>query len=65
MFNTSGKCVLFLHKNVFIFQVVDDSTINKLCSVMVESGQQHAAKHLSKSPLMYAYYGTEYLGNIL
>lgn len=43
-------------------KVLDDETLNELCSVIVESGQQHAAKHLSKSPLMYAYYGTEYLG---
>ncbi|CAG2202342.1 LanC-like protein 3 homolog,LanC-like protein 3 [Mytilus edulis] len=43
-------------------KVLNDTTLNQLCSVMIQSGQQHAAKHLSKSPLMYAYYGTEYLG---
>lgn len=44
------------------FQVIDDATLNKLCSVIIQSGQEHAAKHLSSAPLMYAYYGTEYIG---
>lgn len=43
-------------------KVIDDATLNKLCSVIIQSGQEHAAKHLSSAPLMYAYYGTEYIG---
>ncbi|XP_078479641.1 LOW QUALITY PROTEIN: lanC-like protein 3 [Lampetra planeri] len=33
-----------------------------LCSVMVTSGEEYARSTHSASPLMYAYYGTEYLG---
>ncbi|XP_005108704.1 lanC-like protein 3 isoform X2 [Aplysia californica] len=44
------------------FKVVNDDTLNAICAVMVQSGREYAAMHRSPSPLMYAYYDTEYLG---
>ncbi|KAL5009684.1 hypothetical protein ScPMuIL_011989 [Solemya velum] len=43
-------------------QVVDDATVNRVCSVMVKSGRDFARQNRSKSPLMYAYHGKQYLG---
>ena len=34
----------------------------QLCDVMVESGRRFSRKVSSKSPLMYSYYETQYLG---
>ena len=34
----------------------------QLCDVMVESGRKFSRKVSSKSPLMYSYYETQYLG---
>lgn len=36
--------------------------VTKLVSVTIESGRRYAAARKSPCPLMYAYYGTEYLG---
>lgn len=42
-------------------QVVSESVIHEICSVIVESGRRHVQRNPS-IPLMYAYYDTEYLG---
>ncbi|XP_069178078.1 lanC-like protein 3 [Procambarus clarkii] len=41
--------------------VLGESAVNALLDAMVESGQNYAS-HKSRIPLMYQYYGTEYLG---
>ena len=38
------------------------SDIHALCSSIIESGRKYSKRHKSRSPLMYAYYQTEYLG---
>ncbi|KAL5009687.1 hypothetical protein ScPMuIL_011992 [Solemya velum] len=55
-------CGILILRKELDKKVVDDVTVNGLCSVTVQSGRQYARRHRSKSPLMYAYYGTEYLG---
>lgn len=45
------------------FQIVGDDLIKKICTAMIESGRRYVAKK-PKMPLMYAYYKTEYLGNV-
>ncbi|GFR62049.1 LanC-like protein 3 [Elysia marginata] len=43
-------------------KVLDEKVINDICRAMVVSGMDYSKRHRSKSPLMYAYYDTEYLG---
>ncbi|GFO32197.1 LANC-like protein 3, partial [Plakobranchus ocellatus] len=42
--------------------ILDEETVKSICSAMVRSGSEYSRRHRSKSPLMYAYYHTEYLG---
>ena len=50
-----GKCL-------FPFQVVPKTSMDALHDATVHSGRQYSKRHHSPCPLMYAYYGTEYLG---
>ncbi|XP_068244503.1 lanC-like protein 3 [Palaemon carinicauda] len=43
-------------------EVLEDSSVNSILDVMVESGQQYSSARRSPIPLMYQYYKTEYLG---
>ncbi|XP_045196539.2 lanC-like protein 3 [Mercenaria mercenaria] len=52
--------IMNLHKKLGR-QVVSDGVIQKICSVVVESGRKYVERNPS-IPLMYAYYDTEYLG---
>uniref|UniRef100_A0A224XD49 LanC-like protein 3 homolog n=1 Tax=Panstrongylus lignarius TaxID=156445 RepID=A0A224XD49_9HEMI len=52
---------LWLNKE-FKKQVIPEDLINKVCHSLVESGKNHAHRHRSPCPLMYTYYGIEYLG---
>ena len=48
---------------MIIFQPVHSpETLYQLCDLMVESGRRFSRKVSSKSPLMYSYYETQYLG---
>jgi len=40
----------------------DLQDLHEMCRVMVASGREYAERTKSPSPLMYAYYGVEYLG---
>lgn len=42
--------------------VVPKEITKPLFDTIVESGKQYSRHYHSRSPLMYAYYGTEYLG---
>ncbi|TGZ72068.1 hypothetical protein CRM22_002303 [Opisthorchis felineus] len=44
-------------------QFIADSTIHSICDAILQSGVNYARAHRSPCPLMYAYYGTEYLGS--
>ncbi|GFR62046.1 LanC-like protein 3 [Elysia marginata] len=43
-------------------KVLDENVINDICKAMMASGVDYSKTHNSKSPLMYAYYNSEYLG---
>lgn len=43
-------------------QVLSDEVTFAICRAMVDSGRSYSQRHKSQSPLMYAYYNTEYLG---
>ncbi|KAL3883318.1 hypothetical protein ACJMK2_029593 [Sinanodonta woodiana] len=53
--------ILNLHRKLGK-KVLGDETVKLLCALTVESGRDYAKRHNTRSPLMYAYYGTEYLG---
>lgn len=36
--------------------------IKSICQAIIESGKQYARRKRKPFPLMYSYYGTEYLG---
>lgn len=43
--------------------IVDDGRIVAVLRSMIQSGREYAAEHKHvKTPLMYAYHGTEYMG---
>lgn len=42
--------------------VISRESLFALCHSTIRSGREYSKKHRSKSPLMYAYYDTEYLG---
>ena len=42
--------------------VVSSAVTRPLFDAIIVSGQQYSQRHRSKSPLMYSYYRTEYLG---
>ncbi|KAK7480694.1 hypothetical protein BaRGS_00028062 [Batillaria attramentaria] len=43
-------------------QIMAQSQLKTLCNMVIETGREYAKRHKSKTPLMYAYYDTEYLG---
>lgn len=45
--------------------VVPSEVTRPLFDAIIESGRQYSQKHHSKSPLMYSYYRTEYLGKYI
>lgn len=42
--------------------VVPSEVTRPLFDAIIESGRQYSQSHRSRSPLMYSYYRTEYLG---
>ncbi|KAA3681201.1 uncharacterized protein DEA37_0007844 [Paragonimus westermani] len=42
--------------------ILPDETVYSICDAIVQSGLRYTRSHRSSCPLMYAYYGTEYLG---
>lgn len=45
--------------------VLSVDTINEICRLIVDDGRAYAQAHQSASPLMYAYYDTEYIGMLI
>lgn len=52
---------LFLNKKLGRTAVPSEVT-RPLFDAIIESGRQYSQRHRSRSPLMYSYYRTEYLG---
>ncbi|MEQ2276930.1 LanC-like protein 3 [Xenotaenia resolanae] len=46
----------------FILQILSKDQIKSVCQAIIESGKQYARRKRKPFPLMYSYYGTEYLG---
>lgn len=46
----------------FILQILSKDQIKSICQAIIESGKQYAKRKRKPFPLMYSYYGTEYLG---
>lgn len=55
-------CGLLFLKKKFGNEIIPREKIFQLCQAVIESGKEYSKKRKSPSPLMYAYYGTEYLG---
>ncbi|GAB6031012.1 LanC-like protein 3 [Chamberlinius hualienensis] len=55
----SGVLALRQYLNI---DIVSDVDVKKIFDSMLTSGRNYARSHQSKSPLMYSYYKTEYLG---
>lgn len=55
----NGALILNKHFNT---QIVKLSDLYDICDSVVKSGRDYSLKNKSSSPLMYAYYNTEYLG---
>lgn len=55
-------CGILLLNKKFKKQIVSNEKAYELWNVVVRSGKEYAVRHRSRSPLMYAYYNTEYLG---
>lgn len=48
----------------FVLQILSKDQIKSICQAITESGRQYARRKRKPFPLMYSYYGTEYLGKI-
>ncbi|XP_042316888.1 lanC-like protein 3 [Sceloporus undulatus] len=55
-------CAALLLKQKLGLQVLTATQIKSICHAMLESGKQYALRKRKPVPLMYSYYGTEYLG---
>ena len=55
-------CGSLLLNKKFGRTLVPAEVTRPLFDAIIESGQQYSRSHRSKSPLMYSYYRTEYLG---
>lgn len=42
--------------------ILGNDKMNEICRLIIDDGKAYAVGHESPSPLMYAYYNTEYIG---
>ncbi|KAM7407288.1 hypothetical protein PAMA_003149 [Pampus argenteus] len=45
-----------------LWEILSKDQIKSICQAIIEAGKQYARKKRKPFPLMYSYYGTEYLG---
>ncbi|KAM6446859.1 lanC-like protein 3 [Liasis olivaceus] len=55
-------CAALLLKQKLGMEILTPTQIKSICQAMLESGKQYALRKRKPVPLMYSYYGTEYLG---
>ncbi|XP_028657110.1 lanC-like protein 3 [Erpetoichthys calabaricus] len=55
-------CAALVLKQKLGIEVLSPDQIKAICQTITESGMQYAKKKRKPFPLMYSYYGTEYLG---
>ncbi|XP_034610480.1 lanC-like protein 3 [Trachemys scripta elegans] len=55
-------CAALVLKQKLGMEMLTPVQIRSICQAILESGKQYAVKKRKPCPLMYSYYGTEYLG---
>ncbi|KAL2768858.1 lanC-like protein 3 isoform 2 [Daubentonia madagascariensis] len=55
-------CAALVLKQKLAQEVLTPAQIKSICQAILDSGKQYAIKKRKPFPLMYSYYGTEYLG---
>ncbi|XP_061698162.1 lanC-like protein 3 [Syngnathoides biaculeatus] len=55
-------CAALVLKQKLAIEILSKDQIKSICQAIIESGKQYARKKRKPFPLMYSYYGTEYLG---
>ncbi|XP_077199048.1 lanC-like protein 3 isoform X2 [Paroedura picta] len=55
-------CAALVLKQKLGMEVLTPAQIKSICQAILESGKQYALRKRKPIPLMYSYYGTEYLG---
>uniref|UniRef100_A0ABM5FY65 LanC-like protein 3 n=1 Tax=Pogona vitticeps TaxID=103695 RepID=A0ABM5FY65_9SAUR len=55
-------CAALVLKQKLGLEVLTPAQIKSICQAILESGKQYALRKRKPVPLMYSYYGTEYLG---
>ncbi|XP_059895527.1 LOW QUALITY PROTEIN: lanC-like protein 3 [Gadus macrocephalus] len=59
---TGYLCAALVLKQKLGFEILRKEQIKAICHAIIDSGKQYAKKKRKPFPLMYSYYGTEYLG---
>uniref|UniRef100_A0A3Q4GE54 LanC like family member 3 n=1 Tax=Neolamprologus brichardi TaxID=32507 RepID=A0A3Q4GE54_NEOBR len=59
---TGYLCAALVLKQKLGIEILSKDQIKSICQAIIESGKQYARKKRKPFPLMYSYYGTEYLG---
>ncbi|XP_059198652.1 lanC-like protein 3 [Centropristis striata] len=55
-------CAALVLKQRLGIEILSQYQIKSICQAIIESGKQYAKRKRKPFPLMYSYYGTEYLG---
>ncbi|XP_054643141.1 lanC-like protein 3 [Dunckerocampus dactyliophorus] len=55
-------CAALVLRQKLGIEILSKDQIKSICQAIIESGKQYARKKRKPFPLMYSYYGTEYLG---
>eukprot|EP00064_Thunnus_orientalis_P001630 superscaffoldBa00000112_g1633 len=55
-------CAALVLKQKLGIEILSKDQIKSICQAIIEAGKQYARKKRKPFPLMYSYYGTEYLG---
>ncbi|KAL4656898.1 lanC-like protein 3 [Arapaima gigas] len=55
-------CAALVLRQRLGIEILSPEQIKAICQAIIESGKQYARKKRKPFPLMYSYYGTEYLG---
>ncbi|XP_051260641.1 lanC-like protein 3 isoform X2 [Dicentrarchus labrax] len=55
-------CAALVLRQKLCIEILSKDQIKSICQAIIESGRQYARRKRKPFPLMYSYYGTEYLG---
>lgn len=51
-----------IHRLLLHHEIVPDLRVKEIVDCIIDSGRRYSRRRGSRAPLMYQYYGTEYLG---